>query len=130
MRTHCYRTRANRCDLLIAEVVAVGDTQSGEHAWGDTLADTLPVVEAVTLGDTWGKAHALVNTLSTSDTLPEVDAKTIGDTRGEAHALVDTLADTLAERTAVTLGEARDHAMCTHWSSIWLTLLAHARWRQ
>ena len=55
-----------------------------------TVTDKLTEVEAV--GDERGDAHAVVNTLA--DTLPEVDAKTIGDTQGVAHALVDNMANT------------------------------------
>ena len=55
-----------------------------------TLSDTLAEVEAVTLGDIWGDAHAVVETLD--DTLAEMEAKTLGETRGDAFALVDTLA--------------------------------------
>ena len=41
------------------------------------------------------------------DTLAEVEAETLGDTRGDAHALVDTPVDTLAELEAETLGDTR-----------------------
>ena len=53
----------------------------------DNLADTLTEVEAVTLGDTWGHALALVNNLA--DTLAEVEAVTLRDARGDAHAVVE-----------------------------------------
>ena len=43
---------------------------------------------------------------------------TLGDTRGDAHALVDALADTLAEIKTVTLGNTR--AMRTHSSTLCL----------
>ena len=42
----------------------------------------------MTLGDTQGDAHALIDTLA--DPVAEVDAVTLGDTQGDAHALVGT----------------------------------------
>ena len=48
----------------------------------------------MTLDDTRGDAHALLETLT--DALAEVKELTLGDRRGDAHALVDTLADALA----------------------------------
>ena len=41
----------------------------------------------MTLDDTWGYAHALVDTLA--DTLTEVETVTQGDARGNAHAVVE-----------------------------------------
>ena len=41
----------------------------------------------MTLGDTWGYALALVNTLA--DTLAEVEAVTLRDARRDAHAVVE-----------------------------------------
>ena len=51
-----------------------------------TIADTLAEVELV--GDTGDDALAPVDTLA--DPVAEVDAVTLGDTQGDAHALVDT----------------------------------------
>ena len=52
------------------------------------MADTLAKVEAVTLVDTLGNAHALVDTLA--DSIAEVKADTLGNTGFDAQALVDT----------------------------------------
>ena len=41
----------------------------------------------MTLGDTWGKAYALVDTLA--DTLAEVKVVTLAEKRGDTHALVE-----------------------------------------
>ena len=67
------------------------------------LADSVAEEESVI--DTPGDAHALVDTLA--DTLAERTAVTLGDARGDAHALVFNLADTPAEVEAVTVGDAR-----------------------
>ena len=66
--------------------------------WSNLLPDPLAEVESVTLGDTGGDAHALVDT--PADKLAVVEA--VGDTPGDAHALVETLADTLAENEEKT----------------------------
>ena len=49
----------------------------------------------VTLGDTLSNAQALVDTLS--DTVPKMEQLSVADTRGGSQALVDARADTLAE---------------------------------
>ena len=55
----------------------------------------------MTLGDTRGGAHAVVDTLA--NTLPEVEAVRLGHTRGDADELVHTLTYTLAEVEVMTL---------------------------
>ena len=56
--------------------MTLGDTRGDSHALVDSLAETVGDVEAVTLDETWGGAHALVDTLV--DTAAEVDS--VGDT--------------------------------------------------
>ena len=41
--------------------MTLGDARSDVHALNDTRSDTLAEVEAVTLGETQGGAHALVH---------------------------------------------------------------------
>ena len=53
-----------------------------------TLADAVAEVEALTLVDSRGDAHALVDTLAGA--LAEVEEVTLGDIRGHVHTLVDT----------------------------------------
>ena len=56
----------------------------------ETLAYMLAEVEALTLGDSLGDAHAVMDPLN--DTLAEVECNTLGDTLGDTQTLVDTLA--------------------------------------
>ena len=56
-----------------------------------------------------------------ADALKEVEALTLIDTRGDAHALFDARADALPEVEAVTLGDIR--AMRTHCSTLGLSRL-------
>ena len=60
---------------------------------GSKLSDAQQPVERVpdTVAEVVGDAHALVDTLA--DSLPEVEAETLGDTLSDAQALVDRLAD-------------------------------------
>ena len=52
-------------------------------------------MEAVTLGNTLGSSHALVDSLA--DTRAEVEELIFGDSLGDVHARNDPLAETLAE---------------------------------
>ena len=56
-----------------------------------TLADSLAEVEAVTLGDSTGDAHALKDSLA--GTIVDVEAVTHGDKPSNAQSLCDTMAD-------------------------------------
>ena len=57
----------------------------------------------MTVGDTLGNAHALVDTLVI--TVPEMEEKSLGDTQGGAQALLDTRAD----KVAVGIGDTWLH---------------------
>ena len=57
----------------------------------------------VTLGDTLSNAQALVDTLS--DTVPKMEELSVGDKHVGAQALVDARADALAEVEAVRRGD-------------------------
>ena len=59
----------------------------------DTLADTVPEMDGLSVGDKRGGAQALVDAMA--DTLPEMDAVTPGDALGDAYALNDLLGDRL-----------------------------------
>ena len=83
------RTRWSTLADTLAKVEVVGDTRGDTRSPVDNLAETLKDVEALTLGDTRGYAHALINTLVVS--LAEVEE--LGDAQGDAHEVVDTLAD-------------------------------------
>ena len=47
------------------------------------------------LGDTWGDAHSLADTVD--DSLVEMEAETLSDTVSDAHAVVKSRADTVRE---------------------------------
>ena len=57
----------------------------------------------MTVGDTVGNAQALVGTLA--DTLPEMEELSVGEIRRGAQVLVDALGDTLSDVETVTPGD-------------------------
>ena len=72
--------------------VTLGDTLSNAHALVDTLSDTVPKMEELSVGDTHVGAQALVD--ARADTLTEVEALTTGDTVRHVQALNDLQGDT------------------------------------
>ena len=56
------------------------------------LADSVPEMEELSVGDTWGCAESLSD--AWADNVAELKAVTPGDTLGNAHALNDLLSDT------------------------------------
>ena len=69
----------------------LGDTLGHAQALVDTLADTVPEMEWLSVGDTRGGAQALVEAMAV--TLAEVEAVTPGDTLGDAYSLNDLLGE-------------------------------------
>ena len=73
----------------------------------------------MTVGDTLGNVKALVDTLA--DTLPEMEELSVGEIRRGAQALVDALGDTLADAETVTPGDilgdahALNDLLCASW---------------
>ena len=55
----------------------------------DMLADSVPEMEELSVGDTWGCAEALSD--AWADKVAELEAVTPGDTLGDVHALNDLL---------------------------------------
>ena len=70
----------------------VADTLGHAQALVDTLGDTVPEMEGLSVGDKRGGTQALVD--ARADKVAELEAVTPGDTLGDAHLLNDLLGET------------------------------------
>ena len=71
--------------------VTLDETLGNAQSVVDMLADSVPEMEELSVGDIWGCAEALSD--AWADKVAELEAVTPGDTLGDVHALNDLLGD-------------------------------------